>query len=138
VTTAYQIQVLEKLYRHAVQLQVNPAGTGAPCEGGCGRLGHEAHHIVRRSQEPGIRWKYEPRWGVWLCHGCHIGAELDQEGLLAKMAVYRPERVKRLRRYLAMHDRVKCRTVTFGFMREYLRRQTALLGRKWAESYCMD
>jgi len=134
--TPYQIQVLEKLYRQAVQLQVNPAGTGAPCEGGCGRLGHEAHHIVRRSQEPGLRWKYEPRWGVWLCHDCHMEAEQDQEGLLAKMAVYRPERVRRLRRYMAMHDRVRCKSVSWGWMKAYMERCVARLQADWATAYC--
>jgi len=134
--TPYQTQVLEKLYRLAVQLQVNPAGTGAPCEGGCGRLGHEAHHFVRRSQEPGIRWKYEPRWGVWLCRVDHMDAEQDPEGLLAKMAAHRPERVLALRRYLALHDRVRCKPVSWVWMKTYLERCVARLQANWATGYC--
>lgn len=134
--TSYQIKVIERLYRQAVQLAVNPAGTGAPCEAGCGRLGSEAHHIVRRSQEPGIRWKWEPRWAVWLCHTCHMEAEQrPAEELLAKLSVYHPQRVRALRRYLEVHDRVRCRQVTFEFMRAYLQRCVARLAADWASVY---
>lgn len=134
--TPYQIQELEKWYRLAVRLSVNPAGPAALCEAECGRLGSEAHHIVKRSQEPGIRWKYEPRWSVWLCHTCHAETELqDDEVLLAKL-VHRPDKVRRLRRYMALHDKVKCRGVSFRWMRQYLKRCVRRLQSDWATAYC--
>ena len=134
--TQYQIQELEKWYRLAVQLAVNPAGTGAPCEAGCGRLGSEAAHVVRRSQEPGIRWKYEPRWSAWLCHVCHSETELLPAEELLRRLGHRPEKVRRLRRYLEVHDRVKCRSVSFAFMRDYLKRCVKRLQADWATAYC--
>lgn len=134
--TQYQIQELEKWYRLAVRLAVNPAGGPAPCEAECGRLGSEAHHVVKRSQEPGIRWKYEPRWAVWLCHTCHMEVEQEApEALLAKM-VHRPEKTRRLRRYLSQHDRVRCRPVTWTWMRMYLKGCVAWLQKDWATAYC--
>lgn len=134
--TPYQIKELEKLYRLAVRLSVNPASNVAPCEAGCGKVGTEAHHVVKRSQEPGIRWKYEPRWGVLLCHECHMEVEQEPaECILTKLA-HRPTKVKRLRRYLDLHDRVKCRDVSFPWMRDYLKRCCARLESHWSSAYC--
>ena len=136
--TEYQTRELERLYRLAVKLQANPAGTVAPCEGGCGRIGRDAHHVVKRSQEPGIRWKYEPRFGVWLCPVCHPIA--DQPGgaeiVIAKLRPWRPQRAKSLARYVALHDRLKCKPVSFPWMRSYLKRCIQRLEASWSESYC--
>ena len=138
----YQTQQIEALYRVAVQLYVNPAGGPAPCECGCGRLGLQAHHCVKRSQEPGVRWMYEPIWGLWLCTTCHAQAHTEQDEfvrrMLARLDRIRPEKARTLRLYMEKHDRLKCPDVSFQWLRDYLRRRIALLQKDWARSYCCD
>jgi hypothetical protein len=129
----WQVPQLEKLYRQAVRLQANPAGGLALCEAGCGRIGRDAHHVVFRSQEPGIRWKYEPRWGLWLCVPCHGAAHVEIEPILARLRNRR--RVLTIYRYMEMHDRLKCRPVTFAWMRAYLQRCIERLQAKWSDAY---
>ncbi len=140
--TRYQIQELESLYRQAVQLQVNPAGGPAPCELGCGKIGTQAHHVVFRSQEPGIRWKFEPLWGLWLCTPCHGPADTNPEDFveraLARLRVVRPAKARTLKFYIENHDRLRCPDVGFEWMRAYLRRRVALLQKSWANAYCAD
>jgi len=130
--TPYQTQILETLYRQAVKLQANPGGQLAPCEAACGRFGHHAHHIVNRSQEPGIRWKYEPRFALWLCSQCHNEVHLSCDDILPRV---RTRRVVTLRKYLALHDRVRCKPVTFPWMKGYLQRCIRRLESRWSDAY---
>jgi hypothetical protein len=138
----WQIEQLESLYRKAVQIYVNAASMNAPCEVGCGRLGQDAHHIVFRSQEPGLRWKYEPMFGLWVCPTCHAQAHTRDydfvERALQRLKVVRPAKAKCLSLYIERHDKLKCPDVTFDWMGEYLRRRIAVLQRNWMDSYCCD
>lgn len=138
----WQVQELESLYRQAVRLFVNPAGGPAPCEIGCGRIGVNAHHFIYRSQEPGIRWQYEPHWGLWLCQNCHAEAHTraDEfvERTLERLWVVRRSKAVTLRLYLERHDRLQCPDVSFQWMRAYLKRRIALLQKQWSRAYCVD
>ncbi len=140
--TPYQTEQLEVLYRQAVLLQVNPAGNQAPCEAGCSRLGINAHHVVFRSQEPGIRWKYEPRFGLWLCFGCHQQSHDKSEEfvqrILAILRLVNRPKATTLSLFIEKHDRLKCPNVTFQWMRQHLRRRTEFLMRNWADAYSCD
>ena len=134
----YQISQLESLYRGAVLLNVNPAGGVAPCQAGCGRIGRDAHHFVRRSQAPGIRWRYEPRWGLWLCGGCHGKWHDDPEYgqvVMECLLTYFPRQARTLERFAGVHDRVKCPQVTFSWMKAYLTRCTDRRRRDWSDAY---
>jgi len=138
----WQIQQLEGLYRKAVSLYVNAASMVAPCEMGCGRFGVQAHHVIARAQEPGIRWKYEPGWGLWLCTICHGLAHTSADEfvgrILQRLKLVRPAKARTLRIYIEKHDRLRCPHVSFEFMRDYLRRRVANLQRSWADAYCCD
>lgn len=140
--TTYQRQQLESLFRRAVLLQVNPAGSASPCEMHCGRLGRDAHHAVWRSQEPCLRWKYEPRFAALLCPACHLLAHRTpnafQQQLLGVMARTDPLRYRCLTAYTARHDRIKPPRVTWHWMRAYLQRAIARRERRWMDSYCSD
>jgi len=134
----WQINQLESLYRKAVLLQANPAGGQASCEAGCGRLGTDAHHFILRSQEPGLRWQYEPRWGLWLCSGCHMKGHTYpgfREAVLTKLWQYRPARARALERFAAMHNRLTCKNVAFEWMRAYLQRCIERRMRDWSQAY---
>jgi hypothetical protein len=138
----YQIQQLEGLYRQAVQLGVNPAGGPAPCECGCGRIGCNAHHVVFRGQEPGIRWKYEPIWGLWVAAPCHTEAHTKAEEfverILARLHLVNKPKAMTLRLYIENHDRLQCPNVAFSWMREYMKRRIIILQKSWMNAYSCD
>lgn len=140
--TQYQRSQLEALFRRAVLLAVNPAGTGAPCEFCRRRLGRDAHHAVRRSQEPSLRIKYEPRFGVLLCMECHAGAHqrpnLFQLRLLEVLSKTNPAKARCLARYSENHDRVRARDVDWRWMVAYLKRCISRRERFWSQTYCSD
>jgi hypothetical protein len=138
----WEIQQIEGLYRQAVQLYVNPAGGPAPCELGCGRLGTDAHHAINRSQEPGVRWKWEPIWGLWVCKVCHHHAHIAPweffPRAIARLKTIRPQKARTLILYSERHDRLRCPDVSFEWLREYLRRRIAGLQKDWSRAYCCD
>lgn len=140
--TRWQIQELEKLYRMAVKLQANPAGGDAPCEMGCGRLGRDAHHMILRSQEMGIRWMYEPRWGLYLCSTCHGISHANSAEFrgraIEQMSLRDAQRAWSIKRIGEMHPRLRCPKVSFPWMRAYLRRRIVHLQAAWSSAYCCD
>lgn len=140
--TRYQTEELEKLYRQAVKLQANPAGGDAPCEMGCGRFGRDAHHTILRSQEMGIRWMYEPRWGLYLCSTCHGGAHANsaafRDHAIEQLRMRDAQRAWSIQRISEMHHRLRCPTVTWPWMQAYLRRQIVARQAKWSTAYCCD
>lgn len=138
----YQREQLESLFRKAVLLQVNPAGTVAPCEFCRRRFGRDAHHAVRRSQEPSLRIKYEPRFAVLLCAECHAGAHqrpnLFQLRLLEVLSKANPAKARCLARYSENHDRVRARDVDWRWMVAYLKRCIVRRERVWSTAYNQD
>jgi hypothetical protein len=140
--TDYQRQQLERLFRNAVWLAVNPAGSAAPCEMACGRLGRDAHHAVHRSQEPGLRLKYEPRFAALLCPDCHKLAHRTPNAflaqLLAALARTNPRKAKCLSLYAERHDRMRPPKVTFAWLMSYLREYIARRERRWSDAYNQD
>jgi hypothetical protein len=137
--TPHQKQELETLYRKAVSLRVNPAGGPGLCEMRCSRLGCFAHHVVFRSQEPALRLKYEPRFGVWLCRGCHEQAhhtpKLFEATMMELFRRVNPPRAKCLLRLIETHDRVQAKSVSFRWMRDYLNRRIVAIEKQWADMY---